>query len=163
MKKPRTAAAALALCALVFCGGSGASAARHAGGLNDDEVISSDVLRAKMLRGEKLVVFDARTKRSYGEGRVAGALLPLSDEYYRKEALFAQGIVKKLPDRSRALAEGTRKYPKNTPIVTYCNTGCQSGAVLLYDLKRLGFTDVRDLEDGFQVWESKGYPVERNS
>ncbi|GEM_PF-1416785 len=132
---------------------------RHAGGLNDGEVISEEALREKILNQDKFVLLDARTARSYDEAHIQGAILPLTEKFYRQEALFAQGVVRKLPDREKVLASAMRRYPKESEIVTYCNDDCQTGAVLLFQIKKLGFTNVRMLEGGFQSWEKKGYPV----
>ncbi len=153
--------AAVLLLAAVLNASTVCASTRHAGGLNDDEVISEEALRDKVLGKEKFVLLDARSKRSYDEGHIQGAILPLTAEFYRQEALFAQGVVRKLPDREKTLASAMRRTPKDAEIVTYCNDDCQAGAVLLFQIKRLGFANVRALEGGFQSWEKKGYPVKK--
>ncbi len=111
-------------------------------------------------RENKLVIFDARGKQSYDQLHIAGALLPLSQEYYEKQEQFRKGLIKSLPDKDKDLASSVIKYPKSTPMVTYCNDNCQASAVLLLQLKHLGFTDVRALDDGVQNWKKAGYPAE---
>lgn len=131
----------------------------HDGGLTDKEVISAEALRDKILHGEKFVLFDARSKRSYEQAHISGAILPLTEEYYRKEDLFAKGKIARLPDRGKALAQALRRYPKDTEIVTYCGDQCQASAVLLFEIKKLDFKNVRAMTPGFQSWTEKGYPV----
>ena len=47
----------------------------------------------------------------------------------------------------------------DTPIVTYCNTNCHASSALALQLKGLGFTNVKSMEEGIQSWEKKDYPV----
>lgn len=151
----------LSLFAALAFAASPAHAAFHEGGLTDEEVVSADALHEELfVRKEKILVLDARSKRSYDELHVAGAVQPLTDRYYRMEKAFAEGKIKTLPERPKELSKRMRGVPKDRRIVTYCNADCPSGAVLLYDLKRLGYADVRDMEEGLQGWQAKGYPVE---
>ncbi len=128
-------------------------------GLFPEETISMKELRAKQLAHEKMVLLDARGKGSYDATHITGAVLPLSAEYYKAEELFRAGLVKAVPDRDKDLAAAVQKYPKNTPMVAYCNDGCQASAVLVLQLKHLGFANVRAMDDGIQSWQAKGYPV----
>ena len=128
-------------------------------GLLPEERISMKELLHKLAGKHKFVLFDARGKKSYDESHIDGAILPLSPDYYQNEELFRTGIVKDPPDRDKDLSESLKKYPKDFPIVTYCNDHCQASAVLLLQIKHLGFTKVRAMEDGIQSWQAKGYPV----
>lgn len=129
-------------------------------GVYPEEVISMKELRDMQMKKRKILIFDARAKKSYDDGHIEQALLPLSENYYRTEELFRTGIIKSMTlDRDKDLADHMNQYPKNIPVVTYCSDGCQAGSVLLLQLKRLGFTDVRVLDDGFQTWQKNGYPV----
>lgn len=130
-------------------------------GLFVEELIQADTLKSLMDKKTKLVILDARSKKSYDEAHIQGALLPLTKDYYEKEELFRVGILPAAPDRDKDLAEAMKQYPKNSKIVTYCNDDCQASSVLLLQIKRLGFSDVHALDEGFQTWESKGYPVTR--
>ncbi len=154
---------------LFFAGGfflftAGAMAAqqtRH--GLFPEEIISMKDLRKMQTYRKSFLLLDARGKSTYSEAHIAGAKLPLSPEYYRQEELFRTGILQKAPDRDRDLAASMNPVPKNKPIVTYCNDDCQASSVLLLQLKHMGFTDVRAMDDGFQSWQKKGYPVEASA
>lgn len=136
-----------------------ATQTRTESGLFPDEIVSMDELRSLLEAPSPPTVLDARGSDSFHEGHVRSAVLPLSQEYYRQEALFREGLVKNLPDVEKALAEGTKKYPKDAAIVTYCNDHCEASTVLFYKLKKLGFTRVRVMKPGFQSWRGKGYPV----
>ena len=70
-------------------------------------------------------------------------------------------MIPSAPDHDSALAVAMKDTPKDKAIVTYCNTDCQASVSLLLSLKALGFSRVRAMEEGFQVWEKKGYPVTR--
>jgi rhodanese-related sulfurtransferase len=130
-------------------------------GLNKNEIISLEDLRKRQLRRTSFLLLDARSQRSYDTGHIQGAKLPLTPEYYEHERLFREGAAQEPPQMDAYLAQRMAKYPKGFPIVTYCSTGCQAGAVLLFKLKRLGFTDVKVMEEGFQQWEEKGYPIQK--
>ena len=132
-------------------------------GLRDEEIISSDELRKMQTAREAFLLVDARSKKSYDEAHIEGAVLPLTAEYYRQEELFSQGIINGLPDKEAALAEAMGRYPKNTEIVTYCNDNCSAAEHLSGQIRSLGFTRVRVMEGGIQSWEKKGYPVEKAS
>ncbi len=127
--------------------------------LRKDELISVDELRDLQIKQTDFVLFDARARRSYQAAHIEGAVLPLTPAYYTQDELFRNKIIASAPDRAKALAEATQNYPKDTPIVTYCNRNCNASTVLLLDLKRLGFTNVRAMEDGMQAWEEKNYPM----
>ena len=129
-------------------------------GLFAEEIVSMKGLHEMQARKEKFVLLDARGKSSYDQEHIAGAILPLTGRYYEKEDLFRKGLLKALPDRDADLAESMKKYPKEMPIVTYCSVDCQASAVLLLQLKRLGFINVRAMTDGFQNWQAAGYSVE---
>ena len=128
-------------------------------GLFPEEVITLKELRNKQILHEPFILLDARGKKSYDEAHIEGALLPLSKDYYEQEELFRAGIIKALPNRDKDLARKMVQYPKNTPVVTYCNDHCQASVVLLLQMKNLGFANVRVLEEGIQSWQAAGYPV----
>ena len=129
-------------------------------GLFPEEIISIQDLRARQTEGKKTVILDARGKQSYEAGHIAGAVLPLTPAFYAQEEKFRQGLLKMPPDREKDLPAGVAQYDKNATVVTYCNDECQAGAVLLIQLKRLGFKDVFALDPGYQSWQKAGYPVE---
>lgn len=48
---------------------------------------------------------------------------------------------------------------KDISVVAYCGGGTRS-AFAVETLKEMGFTNVRNYEEGFLTWESKGYAAE---
>ena len=132
-------------------------------GLTEAEVISMDALREKQLNHDRFLLIDARGKKSYDEKHIEGAVLPLTPEYYRQEELFRLGIIRQPPENDKALAEAMSSYPKDMPLVTYCNDHCQASAALLRKIKKLEFHDVRAMEEGFQSWEKKNYPIAKSN
>ena len=131
-------------------------------GLPAEMLISAEELRQSQLKGKRLILFDARSQTSYQQAHIKGAVLPLNSEYYKQQELFKKGAIAHLPDADAALAEATKRYPKDKPIIAYCSSGgCQASAVLVLQLKRLGFTNVKDMAEGFETWEKKGYPVSK--
>lgn len=115
-------------------------------GLFPEDCVSADELNAKLKRSERVLILDARSRISYEQGRIKGAVL------VREKAS---------DDVNAALKEKLNKYPKDIPIVTYCGDGCKTSAVMVMQIRRLGFANVKAMDDGFETWEHKGYPVER--
>ena len=136
------------------------NAPRSTGGLYPEEVISAEDLKKKMDSHEDLLLLDARNKQSFDSGHIDGAQLPRSEDYYRQEELFRTGTAPQSPDPDKALVEWTGPFPKDRLIVTYCNSDCHASAVLALRLKQLGFAHVLSMEEGFQSWEKKGFPIQ---
>jgi rhodanese-related sulfurtransferase len=47
---------------------------------------------------------------------------------------------------------------KDTPVVAYCGGGIRS-ALAVDTLNKMGFTNVKNYEEGFLGWEKRGYPA----
>ncbi len=133
----------------------------HRTGLPTEMLITADQLRGKQIKNENFVLFDARSHENYQRSHIPGAILPFPEEYYRQKDLFRQRLASAPPDMDAALAETMRRYPKDTPVVAYCEPGCQASASLIMKIKQLGFRNVRDMEEGLYGWEKKGYPVSK--
>ncbi len=132
-------------------------------GLFAEELISAQELHELQQLGGTVVILDARGKQDYEFAHIKGAVLPLTQGFYEKEELYRRGVVKSAPDREIDLKDAMKKFAKDTPIVTYCNVDCQASAVLVIQLKQMGFKNVRAMADGFQVWQQAGYPVAGNA
>ena len=128
-------------------------------GLFQEELITAKELRSLQKKRSDLIIFDARSPRSFEDGHISGAVLPRSKDFYDRALMFEKGIVRTPPDQDEGLREGVKDIPRDKPIVTYCNEHCSASSVLLFKLKGLGFKNVRSMEEGYQVWEAKGYPV----
>ncbi len=151
--------------ASLFLGDAGAAVPRQPkwAGLYENELVSMETVHTKQLNNVRFVLFDARSSKSFYEGHIPGALLPYAPEYYEKEELFRQGRLKELPESDAFLEQAMKMYPKDVEIVTYCSDGCQASAVLVFKLKKLGYKYSRAMENGFQAWQAKNYPVSARS
>lgn len=127
--------------------------------LTPEEKITADELYKEQTLKPALVVFDARDRSSFQNGHITGARPPVGEEFYKSYEMFRMNLLPEPPDLKLALKIAMTDVNRSTEIVTYCNVNCRASAVLLIDLKDLGFTNVRAMEQGFQVWEGKGYPV----
>lgn len=129
------------------------------GDLDTREIISIEELQALMNKKSNILIFDARGKTVYDQGHIEGATLPMPLVYYQEKQLLANGVIGKPFDVDTSLMDKMKDTPKDALIVTYCNSNCNASANLLRRLQRLGFTNVRSMEEGYQGWEKAGHPV----
>src|SRR5216683_1868115 len=99
-------------------------------------------LKKRLEAGEPVVVIDVRDPDEYRDGSIEGA-----------------------NNISRGFLEfrvGTAAPEPSTPIVLYCQTGLRSmlAAKALHDL---GYTNVVNLQGGFQRWAQSGLPVVKDT
>jgi rhodanese-related sulfurtransferase len=53
---------------------------------------------------------------------------------------------------------------KDAPIVVYCaNLPCPNSGIATHVLRKLGYTDVRDYEEGKDDWREAGLPLEQGA
>lgn len=103
--------------------------------------ITRDELKAKLDRGEPVVLVEALPERYYLDKHLPGALNIPHDQV---DALAPA----MLPD-------------KDAQIVVYCASGpCRNSGIAARRLVALGYTDVRDYHEGKQDWVEAGLPVE---
>lgn len=97
--------------------------------------ISSDELKAKMDRGEKINLVDVREPYEFAEGYIAGGkLVPLGQVQTMQ--------VEELED------------VKEEPVIVYCRSGRRSMMACMV-LDQLGFKDTYNLEGGILDWQEK--------
>ncbi len=95
--------------------------------------------------GEALVV-DANDPDWYEGQHIAGAFnLP-----YKEEAEFEQYWM-----------DFSAKVSRDQPLILYCQLGCMSKKAVAEQLRKLGYRDVRLMNEGPDEWEAAGYPVVR--
>jgi adenylyltransferase/sulfurtransferase len=98
-------------------------------GTGEPFTISPEELKAKLDRGDAVVLVDVREPDEWAVNRIEGAtLIPLMA----------------LPARARELD------PK-AEVVAYCKMGSRSEQAVLY-LRRLGFLRAKNLEGGIDAW-----------
>ena len=99
-------------------------------------------LNDALQKGEKIIVVDARSAKTYAEEHVPGAV--------------------NLPHRTMN-AESTRHLDKSALYVAYCDgIGCNASTKGALSLSRLGFR-VKELMGGIDWWKRDGYPTEGTS
>jgi rhodanese-related sulfurtransferase len=104
--------------------------------------ISREELKAKLDRGDRLVLVEALPEKYFNHAHLPGALNIPHDAV---DALAA-----------RLLPE------KDAEIVVYCaNAPCQNSGLAAARLAELGYSNVRDYHEGKADWIEAGYPVER--
>ena len=105
------------------------------------EKISREKLKAKLDRGEDVVLVEALDEARYEEAHLPGAI---NIPYDRVDELAPV----LLPD-------------KGARIVVYCSNGpCRNSGIASNRLSQLGYEDVRDYHEGKQDWMEAGLPTE---
>lgn len=104
-----------------------------------------DITEAKAIFDEgKAVFIDARNVEEYSEGRIKGAVC------------FPVGSYEE------AIASFIEKHPFQVPLIVYCSgRECDDSHLLAAYLSDEGYENVRVMVDGFPLWNSKGFPVEK--
>jgi molybdopterin/thiamine biosynthesis adenylyltransferase/rhodanese-related sulfurtransferase len=101
--------------------------------------VSIDELKARVDRGEELVLVDVREKDEFRQGFIPGALH------------IARGFLE--------MQAGSRIPDKKAKVVTYCASGIRS-AFAAKVLQDLGYENVESANPGYGDWKDKGYPIE---
>ncbi len=106
--------------------------------------ISRDELRAKLDRGDALVVLEALPALYFEDAHLPGALNMPHDQV---DAL-ASTLIPTL----------------STEVVVYCaNTPCPNSEIAARRLAALGYTAVREYAEGKEDWIAAGLPVEHGT
>lgn len=110
-------------------------------GVVEAEVFDVTPGEAEMLieTDRDLLVLDVRTEEEYDAGHLPRAV---NVDYYAED--FAAQL-----DR----------LPKDRPVLVYCRSGNRSGKALPV-MDKLGFTEIRHMEGGWNAWAAEGLPVE---
>lgn len=101
------------------------------------QFIPADAIRAALDAGASFVIADARPPSDYAGGHVAGAV---SVPFYRVESYLAE-------------------IPKDRFIITYCSCPHAESGEAARVFRSNGYARVAVLDEGFNVWRSRGYPV----
>ena len=71
------------------------------------ETLSFEELR-ELQKTVSVLLLDARGLKSFEEGHIQDAKLPLTDAYYQNEELFRQGLLRDAPVMNAALKEAMK-------------------------------------------------------
>lgn len=101
-------------------------------------------LAAARASAEPPIVVDTRSRQSWDQGRIPGAIHLPGNQISTRAAQL-------LPDQS-------------ADIVVYCwGPGCNGSTRAALALSRLGYTRVRELIGGFEYWAREGMSIHTNS
>ncbi len=95
-------------------------------------------LKARLDRGEQLLLIDVREPQEWMQGTLPGA------------HTVARGVLEGQIDG---------RVPHQENIVLYCGSGARS-ALAARSLKEMGYGNVENLEGGFAAWMRSGFPVQ---
>lgn len=108
--------------------------------LRDNKYVSVDQVNQQIFEeNRKAVIFDAREPSDWIRHRIRGAR---NIPFYDAEAYLA-------------------RIPKDTFIITYCGCPHAASGALADKLRASGFPNVAVLDEGFWIWDDKGYPTAR--
>lgn len=99
---------------------------------------SADEVKAKLDRGEKLILVDVREESEFAKDHLPGAI-------HLSKGVIERDIEGRVPDLS-------------APLVLYCGGGYRS-ALAADSLQKMGYTNVLSMDGGIRAWREKGFPV----
>jgi rhodanese-related sulfurtransferase len=99
-----------------------------------------DEVKARLDRGEKLVLVDVREDREFDADHIPGSVH------------LGRGIIER---------DIEAKYPElNTELILYCGGGFRS-ALAADNLQKMGYTNVISMDGGIRDWREKQFPLEK--
>lgn len=96
-------------------------------------------VKARLDRGEKLLLVDTREDNEWAKGHIAGAIH------------LGKGIIE------RDIEEKVQS--KETEIILYCGGGFRS-ALSADNLQKMGYKNAVSMDGGWRRWKELGYPTE---
>jgi rhodanese-related sulfurtransferase len=97
-----------------------------------------DAVKARMDRGEKLLLIDVREESEFAKDYLPGAV-------HLGKGVIERDIESKVQDPNRE-------------IVLYCGGGYRS-ALAADNLQKMGYRNVISMDGGIRGWREKGYPL----
>ena len=95
-------------------------------------------VKARIDRGEKIVLTDIREDREWDAGHITGAV-------HLGKGIIERDIESTVPD-------------KETEIILYCGGGFRS-ALAAENLQKMGYSNVVSMDGGWRRWKELGYPT----
>ena len=96
-------------------------------------------VKARLDRGEKLLLVDVREESEFAAGHVPGAI-------HLGKGIIERDIEQRVPDTG-------------TEIILYCGGGFRS-ALAADNLQKMGYRNVLSMDGGMRGWREKNLPVE---
>jgi rhodanese-related sulfurtransferase len=97
-----------------------------------------DDVKARLDRGERLVLIDVREESEFAKDHLPGAI-------HLGKGIIERDIEQRVPDTA-------------TELILYCGGGFRS-ALAADNLQRMGYTKVISMDGGHRGWKEKGYPL----
>jgi rhodanese-related sulfurtransferase len=97
-----------------------------------------DEVKAKLDRGEKVILVDVREESEFAKDHLPGAI-------HLGKGVIERDIEEKVPDL-------------NAPLVLYCGGGYRS-TLAADSLQKMGYKNVLSMDGGIRVWREKGFPL----
>lgn len=108
--------------------------------LKDNKYVSVDQVNTQIFEeNRKAIIFDAREPSDWIRHRIRGAR---NIPFYDAESYLS-------------------RIPKDTFIITYCGCPHAASGALADKLRASGFPNVAVLDEGFWIWNDRGYPTAR--
>jgi len=100
---------------------------------------TAEEVKARLGRGEEIVLVDTREDNEWEKGRIAGSIH------------LGKGIIERDIE--------TSVQDKNAEVILYCGGGFRS-ALAADNLQKMGYTHVVSMDGGWRRWKELGYPTE---
>ena len=101
---------------------------------------TADEVKARLDRGEKVMLVDVREESEFATDHLPGAL-------HLGKGVIERDIEARVPEL-------------DTELVLYCGGGFRS-ALAADNLQRMGYTNVISMDGGIRDWREKGYPLSK--
>jgi adenylyltransferase/sulfurtransferase len=106
--------------------------------MNDKTEITVEELKARLDRGDDILILDVRETREYEVVNIGAYLIPLSE----------------LPKRIDELSDGPLHGDPSKEIVVHCKSGHRSQVAAEF-LRKNGFKRVKNLIGGIDAWSAR--------
>jgi len=97
-----------------------------------------EAVKARMDRGERLLIVDVREESEYAKDHLPGAI-------HLGKGIIERDIEARVPEL-------------NTEMILYCGGGFRS-ALAADNLQKMGYTNVISMDGGIRDWREKSYPL----
>jgi rhodanese-related sulfurtransferase len=97
-----------------------------------------DDVKARLDRGDKLLLLDVREESEFAKDHLPGAV-------HLGKGILERDIEARVPDKS-------------TELILYCGGGFRS-ALAADNLQKMGYTNVISMDGGIRDWRERGYPL----
>jgi rhodanese-related sulfurtransferase len=100
-----------------------------------------DAVKARMNRGDKLLLVDVREESEFAKDHLPGAI-------HLGKGIIERDIEARVPEL-------------NAEMILYCGGGFRS-ALAADNLQKMGYTNVISMDGGIRDWREKGFPLTRD-